>query len=301
MHLAAYILIYPVFYLISILPFRLLYFLSDVLYVIVYKIAGYRKKTVSENLALALPHLNDKERKKIEKKFYSHFCDTLVEMIKTMTISDKELKKRFTFDNIEVVHEVEQRGKSIALICGHYASYEWLLVMNKYLTTHKGFGVYKTIRNKYFDRLVRKIRSRFDSELIDTRSTIPVMRTNKRNGVLAYYGFLSDQSPKLQSAVYWTDFFGMEVPVHVGAEMLAKKLDLNVMFVKGSKVKRGYYKAKFIPYNHDPKDIPNFEITDEFIRLLELQILEAPEYYLWTHKRFKHRRNNPPATAQTTA
>ena len=300
MHLLAYIFLYPIFYFISILPFRILYFLSDILYVLIYKLAGYRKKTVRENIWLCLPHLSVAERRKIEKKFYKHFCDTLVEMVKTMTISDSELKKRFTFDNIELVNKIEAQGKSIALICGHYASYEWLLVMNKYLTTHKGFGVYKTIRNKYFDRLVRRIRGRFDAELIDTRSTIPVMRKNMREGTLGYYGFLSDQSPKRDSAIYWTKFFGMEVPVHVGAEMLSKKLGLTIMFVKGSKIKRGYYKAEFIEYPHDPKTIPNFEITDEFLRLLELQILEAPEYYLWTHKRFKHRRNDPPAISGTT-
>ena len=301
MQLVAYILLYPLFYIISILPFRILYFLSDILYLIIYRIVGYRKETVRKNLELTLPHLSLTERRKIERKFYHHFCDTLLEMVKTMTISEKEIKKRFVFENIELVKEFEEKGKSIALICGHYASYEWLLVMNKYLTTHKGFGVYKTIRNKYFDKLVRKIRGRFHGELIDTRSTIPVMRNNKRNGILAYYGFLSDQSPKLQSAVYWTDFFGMEVPVHVGAEILAKKLDMNVMFVKGSKIKRGYYSAKFIPFNGDPIDVPNFEITDEFIRLLELQILEAPEYYLWTHKRFKHRRNDPAPIERTIA
>ncbi|GGB80621.1 lipid A biosynthesis protein [Flavobacterium suaedae] len=260
---------------------------------ITYYIVGYRKKTVRENLQLALPHLNDAERKKIEKKFYHHFCDTLFEMIKTMTISEKEMKKRFVFENIEVVKEYEDKGKSIALICAHYASYEWLLVMNKYLTTHKGFGIYKKIRNKYFDKLVRKIRGKFDAELIDTRSTIPTMRQNQRDGVLGYYGFLSDQSPKLKNAVYWTEVFGVEVPVHVGAELLAKKLDMNVMFVKGSKIKRGYYKAEFIPYPQTPKDVPNFEITDEFLRLMEKQILEAPEYYLWTHKRFKHRGKAP--------
>lgn len=293
MQLLAYILLYPLFYLISILPFRVLYFLSDIIYVIIYYIIGYRKTTVRENLELTLKHLTPAERKKIEKKFFHHFCDSLVEMVKTMTISEKEMKKRFTFKNIELVEEFEKKGKSIVLICGHYASYEWLLVMNKSLTTHKGFGIYKRIRNKYFDKLVRKIRSRFEAELIDTKSTIATMIKHKRDGVLGYYGFLSDQSPKLQSAAYWTNFFGMEVPVHVGGEMLAKKLDMNIMFVKGSKIKRGYYKAEFIPYNKPPKDVPNYQIMDEFLRLLELQILEAPEYYLWTHKRFKHRGKAP--------
>ncbi|OIQ20141.1 MAG: lipid A biosynthesis acyltransferase [Flavobacterium sp. MedPE-SWcel] len=293
MHLLAYILLFPLFYFISILPFRVLYFLSDIIYLLIYRVVGYRKKVVRKNLELALPHLSFAERKKIEKKFFKHFCDTLVEMVKTMTISEKEMKKRFVFDNIELVKEFEDKGKSIALICGHYASYEWLLVMNKSLTTHKGFGIYKTIRNEYFDKLVRKIRGRFDGELIDTKSTIPAMLRHKRDRVLGYYGFLSDQSPKLKSAIYWTNLFGMEVPVHVGAEMLAKKLDMNIMFVKGTKIKRGYYKATFIPYNGNPKEVPNYEITDMFIDLLEQQILEAPEYYLWTHKRFKHRKNDP--------
>jgi KDO2-lipid IV(A) lauroyltransferase len=249
-------------------------------------------------MALTLPHLSAAERKKIEKKFYHHFCDTFVEMIKTITISEKELKRRFVFENIEMIEEYEKKGKSIILICAHYGSYEWLLIMNRYLTSHKGFGVYKKVNNKYFDKLVRDIRGRFDASLIDTKETIPVMRDNQKKGVLAYYGFISDQSPKIYRVPYWGMLFGMEVPVHTGAEMLAKKLDMNVMFVKGGKIKRGYYKAEFIPFERTPKDVPNFEITDRFLRLMEQQIIEHPEYYLWTHKRFKHRRNDPPVIGE---
>jgi len=301
MHLLAYIVIYPILLFFSILPFRVLYFLSDLVYILVYRIIGYRKKTVRLNMALTLPHLSYKERKKIEKKFYHHFCDSFVEMLKTITISEKELKRRFTFDNIELVHEYEQKGKSIVLICAHYGSYEWLLIMNKYITTHTGFGVYKKINNKYFDKLVRDIRGKFDANLIDTKETIPVMKYNQRKGILGYYGLISDQSPTIYRVTYWGMFFGMEVPVHTGAEMLAKKLDMNVMFVKGKKIKRGYYKAEFIPYEETPKDVPNFEITDRFLRLLEQQIVEEPAYYLWTHKRFKHRRNDPPVIGETSS
>lgn len=299
MQLIAYIALYPLIWFISILPFKVLYFFSDLVYIIIYRIVGYRKKTVRENMALTLPHLTDSERKAIEKKFYRHFCDSFFEMIKTMTISESELKKRFAFDNIELVREFEEKGKSIVLICAHYGSYEWLLIMNKYLTTHRGFGVYKKIRNKYFDKLVRKIRGKFDAELVDTKHTISLMRENQKKGILGYYGFISDQSPRIDRATYWTNFFGMEVPVHVGGELLSKKFDMNVMFVKGTKIKRGYYKATFIPVIQTPKEIPNFEITEKFLRLLEQQIVEQPEYYLWTHKRFKHRRNI--TTTQTTA
>lgn len=300
MQFLAFALAYPILLFISILPFRVLYFISDVAYVIIYRIIGYRKSTVRLNLALCLPHLSFAERKKIEKKFYHHFCDTFVEMVKMMTISEKEIKKRFVFENLEVLHEWERKGKSIAVMIAHYGSYEWLLAMNRYFVSHKGFGIYKKIHNPYFDKLVRKIRGRFDAELIDTKESVGVMKENKKKGILGCYGFISDQSPKIYRVPYWGKLFGMEVPVHGGAELLAKKLDMNVMYVKGGKIKRGYYKASFIPFEGDVKETPNFEITDRFLRLLEEMITEAPEYYLWTHKRFKHRRNDPPVIGKTT-
>jgi KDO2-lipid IV(A) lauroyltransferase len=244
---------------------------------------------VRENLKIALPHLSDKERKRVEQRFYHHFCDSIMEVIKTITISPKEMEKRFIIDNIELVKEMEAKGKSIILICAHYSSYEWLLVMNKYLS-FKGFGIYKKLRNKYFDKMIRKIRGRFGGILINSKDAIKRIKQNQDNGILGYYGFVSDQSPKLRKVNHYTKFFGVEVPVFTGAEYLAKKLDMNVMFVKGEKIKRGYYKAKFISITGEPKDYPDFQITDKFLRLLEKQILEAPEYYLWTHKRFKHRR-----------
>lgn len=294
MKLLAYIIAYPLLWLISVLPFPLLYLLSDTVYLIIYRIVGYRKKTVRKNLQLALPHLNKEQLRLVEKKFYHHFCDNFLEMIKTMSISEAEMSRRFVFENIEVVHELEAKGKSVAALCGHYASYEWLLYMNKFVTTHKGYGIYKTISNPYFDRLVKNIRAKFHAELIDMKEAVPVMKNNKRAGILAFYGFITDQSPKIWRVPYWGKFFGMEVPVHAGAELLAKKMDMNVMFVTIKKVKRGHYSAKFIPFEGTPKDVPNFEIMDAFLHILEQQIYEAPEYYLWTHKRFKHRRNDPP-------
>jgi len=294
MHFIAYILAYPILWLISILPFRVLYFLSDCVYVLVYYVIGYRKKTVRLNMSIALPHLTKEEQRVIEKKFYHHFCDTFLEMAKTMTISEKEMKKRFVFENMEVVHEYEAKGKSIALMIAHYGSYEWLLVMNKYLTTHKGYGIYKKIHNRYFDRLVKRIRGRFNAELIDTKESVGVMKANKKNGILGCYGFISDQSPKIYRVPYWGKFFGHIVPVHGGAEMLAKKIDMNVIYVMGDKIKRGYYKATFIPFTGNVQETPNFEITDIFLRLLEQKIIEKPEYYLWTHKRFKHSRTVKP-------
>jgi KDO2-lipid IV(A) lauroyltransferase len=268
----------------------MLYVLSDGIFLIVYYLIGYRKKTVRENLALAFPHLSDKERLLIEKKSFHHLCDMFLEMIKTMTISKEEIGKRYRFTNLDVYHELEKKQKSVALMCAHYASYEWVISMNHYIT-FKGFGIYKKIANPYFDKLVRDIRSKFKATLITTKETIPTIINNNRNNVLAIYGFASDQSPKIESAFHWIKFMGIEVPVHTGAEMLAKRYDMNVVFLKTKKIRRGYYEATLEVLSENAVTVPNYEITDRFFKLVEQQIYEAPEYYLWTHKRWKHKRS----------
>lgn len=289
MQFLVYILAYPLLWVISILPFPIFYLFSDVVYFIVYYLVRYRRKTVKENLALALPHLTDKERKTIEKKFYQHMCDMFLEMIKTMTISPEEMRRRFVLTNVELIKEYEEKGKSVVLVASHYASWEWLLTLNAQIK-FRGIGVYKKIVNPYFDKLVRKIRSKYDAELVETKKIIPLMAQNQRDGILSMYGLASDQSPKLDRAFHWDTFMGIEVPVHTGAEMLARKYNLSVLFVKVKKVKRGYYEATFIPICDTPKKADGFEITHTYLKEVEKQILEAPEYYLWTHKRWKHRR-----------
>jgi KDO2-lipid IV(A) lauroyltransferase len=171
----------------------------------------------------------------------------------------------------------------------HYASYEWAISVNHQVNL-EGFVIYKKINNPYFDKLVRDIRSKFKAQLITNKEAIPVIINNNRNKKLCTYGFASDQSPKINSAYHWTSFMGIEVPVHVGAEVLAKKYNMNVVFLKVKKVKRGYYEASFEILSENAKEVPNYEITDKFIKLVEQQIYEAPEYYLWTHRRWKHRR-----------
>ena len=159
-----------------------------------------------------------------------------------------------------------------------------------YHINYKGFGIYKKLANPYFDKLVKRIRSKFKAELITTKQTIPTIVENHKNNVLGIYGFASDQSPKANAAYHWAPFMGHIVPVHIGAEMLAKRFDMNVIFLKVKKVKRGYYEASFEILSEDAKSVPNYEITDKFLKLVEEQIYEAPEFYLWTHKRWKHKK-----------
>ena len=287
MQLLVYLLIYPLLLIISILPFRIFYLLSDIVCFLTYDVIGYRKKVVRNNIKLALPHLSDKERLAIEKKFYVHLCDMFLEMIKTISISQKEMEKRFTFSNMEVYYELEKKNKSIALMCAHYASYEWVISMNYYIN-HKGYGIYKKLANPHFDKLVKRIRSKFKAELITTKQTIPTISDNYKKNILSLYGFASDQSPKDISAYHWTSFMGHVVPVHTGAEMLAKRFNMNVIFLKVKKIKRGYYEASFEVLSEDVTSVPNYEITDKYLKLVEEQIYEAPEFYFWTHKRWKH-------------
>ena len=289
MQFLIFIIAFPLLWLISILPFRIFYLLSDLIYLIVYYIIGYRKKTVRANLAMAFPHLSDNERLKIEKKSYHHLCDMFLEMIKTMTISSEEMNKRFTITNLDLIIDYEKKGKSIMLIASHYASWEWLITLNQKIS-FLGVAVYKKLANKHFDKLVRDIRSKYNTELVPTSKTIPLIAHNQKNNIHCVYGLASDQSPKADRIFHWESFMGVEVPVHTGPEMLAKKYDMTVVFAKVKKVKRGYYELTIIPISDDPNSIPDFGITSTYIKEVEKQIIEAPEYYFWTHKRWKHRR-----------
>ena len=288
MQLLAYILIYPILWFISILPFRLLYTLSDFLYILMYYVFRYRKQTVIDNLRLVFPEKSDHEIKIITKKFFHHFCDMMLESIKSMNISLESMKARYTFKNLDIIKEFEKQNKSIVLMCAHYGSWEWIFILQTY-TTHRGYGIYKRLQNKYFDRLIKSIRARYNSYLITTKETFSVLEDAKKNGILSMNGFASDQSPKKEKAHHWNEFMGIKVPVHTGAEMMAKKLDMPVVFFAVERKKRGYYEATFQTLAEKPTDFKDYEITDKFLKLVEAQIHEAPEYYLWTHKRWKHR------------
>ncbi|QLG46994.1 lysophospholipid acyltransferase family protein [Costertonia aggregata] len=287
MQLLVFILAYPLLWLISILPYRLFYAFSDFVYFVLYRIVGYRKKVVKDNLRLVFPSKTKEELKSIEKKFYRHLCDSFLEMVKTMNLSKAAVKKRYDIQNVEVIQEIE-KTKSILVVCSHYANWEWNVSLNNYVQA-KGYAVYTKISNKYFDAWSRKVRARWNTKLITQEETVKTIVKNKQNNVIGIFGMVSDQSPQVIRAQYWADFMGIRVPVINGAETLARKLDLAVVFLKVSKVKRGYYKAEFTPITTDAKSTEKNQITDTFLRMAEQQIYERPEHYLWTHKRWKHR------------
>ncbi|WP_282018350.1 lysophospholipid acyltransferase family protein [Salegentibacter mishustinae] len=281
-------LIYPLLWLISILPFWLFYRVSDVVYFIVYHLVGYRKKTVTHNLKLVFPDKSSEEIIKIRKKFYAHMCDMFLEMVKSISISEEELKKRFIFTNLEELRRIEKLDKSIMLMCGHYASFEWLFALQLNNLNHKAYGIYKKIRNPGFDKLINDIRRRFGAELIqNSKSTLRIAH-NQKEGIRGAYAMIADQSPKSPNYKFWTDFMGKKVPFYTGSERMAKEFDMAVIYLHVDKVKRGYYKASLINIADNPTETENNQITLDYIQHLEKQIREKPELYLWTHKRWKH-------------
>jgi len=291
MQLLSYLLIYPFIWFFSILPMRILHLLSDILFFPIYYIIGYRKKVVRNNLHLAFPDKSQKDLLIIEKRFFRHFVDIFMEIIKSFTISNHEISKRMTLKNPEILDDFRKNKQSIILMAGHYANWEWVSQLNKSMK-YKGYPVYKKIKNKYFDKKIRSSRNRFGANFVATTDLIDLMQSNKDRNKMAIYGLLSDQSPKLNKTYYRNKFMGIHVPIQTGSEMLSKKFNFPIIYLHTKRVKRGYYESTIKILAKHPKEYEDYQITDLFIKELELQIKENPEFYFWTHKRFKHRNVN---------
>lgn len=288
MHRLLYILAYPFLWLLSILPMGLLYVKSSVLYFFGYYVFGYRRKVVKDNLKLVFPDHSQEERNRIAKKFYKHLCDIIFETIKNLTISEKEVTRRFRYENLEVLDELYGKDKSVLLMCGHYASWEWSGILTRQMP-YKGYAVYKKLDNPYFDRMVKKIRGRFGASIVTNKKIVKELFRKNKEGEKSLTLILSDQTPKIGDFKHRDTFMGINVPVFTGTEELAKKLNFATVYLKVRKVKRGYYSATFVPLTENSTKFEDFEITRKFLDEIEKQIGEAPEYYLWSHKRWKLR------------
>ncbi|MDE1207079.1 lysophospholipid acyltransferase family protein [Tenacibaculum larymnensis] len=288
MKLLIFIIVYPLIWILSILPMRLLYIISDFFRLIVFNLIGYRKKVVVQNLRMVFPEKSDKEIKSIARKFYKHFIDLIFESIKAFTISEKEVLKRYKYKNPELVNNLTKEGKSIILLGAHQANWEWSFSLPLVLDTQV-FGAYTKLTNKYFEKAVKNSRTKFGIEGFKTSETIKGIHKNYLKKIQGAYILLSDQSPQVHKTHYWAEFFGIKVPIHTGAEILAKRYDFTVINYTVKKIKRGYFETEFELITDSPKDFENYQITDKYLEITERNIKEQPECYLWTHKRFKHK------------
>ena len=293
MNFLIFLLVYPIIWLLSILPMRILYFLSDILYFFLYYIIGYRKKVVRTNLQLSFPKKTPQERLEIEKKAFHHFIDIFMEIIKSFTVSKKEISKRFVFKNTEVINDLYKKNKSAILMAGHYANWEWAALYIPNVINHDTYAAFKVIKNKYFDKKVKQSRNKFGAIFVATKQFSSLMEQHSKSNQVAIYGLLSDQSPKLSKTHYWGTFMGVKVPMQTGPEMLAKKFDLPIIYLETKRVKRGYYESKISLLVEKPREYSDYQITDLFTKKLETQINKHPEFYFWTHKRFKHKDSAP--------
>ncbi|MDR1984303.1 MAG: lysophospholipid acyltransferase family protein [Prevotellaceae bacterium] len=282
-----------IWFLFSLLPFRVLYFFSDILYFPLYYCIRYRRKIVRKNLLNSFPEKDLKTIIRIEKKFYSFFCDYIVETIKLFSISEKNIRKRMTFEGVEEMIKEMGNDKSCILNLGHYCNWEWLTSSPLQLTAENPFvcgQIYHPLENKLFDKLFLKIRGRFHAESIPRKNTlrrIVALKQEKKQSIIA---FLSDQTPHGNSNSRWIDFLNQDTCVFLGAERIACQTKSVVFYADMKRIKRGYYHCKFVLLSSAPHELPEYSLTDMYFQHLEKTIQQDPPYWLWSHNRWKRPR-----------
>ena len=272
-------------YLVSLLPFWFLYLIADLLFVILYYIMGYRRKVVQENLRNSFPEKSDTERKSIEKSYFKYMADLMMETIKSVSMSEKSVHQRMRCTNPELMEHYFSRGKSIIAAAGHYGNWEMACLSFGFLTDKRRMIVYKPQSNEVFTNFFNKTRSRFGATMISMRQTLRKMIEYKNE--LTFTVLASDQTPTLQDAKHFTTFLNQPTAVFLGIEKLTKVVDCVVVFYKIDLIKRGHYTYTFVPLVENPAETKPFEITEIHVKYLETLIREKPDYWLWSHRRWK--------------
>lgn len=280
-------------WILSLLPLSILYILSDVLYLVIYRILKYRVTVCRNNLNNSFPEKSAAERLLIERKFYRHLSDIVVETIKSFTISENVLKKRMVLKNPELLESFFNKNISLIAVTGHYNNWEWAAMSLPFHCRHKPQGVYLAIKNHLINRFMIHSRSRFGIELIEV-SRLYLEMENRKNR-LTINGFIADQSPSKPNKGMWLKFLNQDTLVAAGTEKYARQYGMGVVFGKISKVKRGMYTLEYLTVCGNGAETREGEITSGHSALLEAMIREQPEYWLWSHKRWKHKK--PEATS----
>jgi Kdo2-lipid IVA lauroyltransferase/acyltransferase len=282
-------LIFRIFVIVfQFIPFRVLYCFSDLLFLVFYYLVGYRKKVVFTNLRNSFPRKTEQEIAGIARKFYHHLTDILIESLKAFTMSEEAVVRRYTFGNRNIPDELYKRGRSVIVVAGHYGNWEWPGIAAGMQMMHKPIGFYKPLSNRFIDRYVRKTRVKGRARLASIANTAETFLTDW--GEPAAYYMVADQSPSSVRLALWTKFLNQDTAFLHGPEKYARLHNLPVVYAQIKKVRRGRYLADFILLEENTGGTRVGEITEKFKELLEKQILETPENYLWSHRRWKHKR-----------
>ncbi len=287
------ILIIPFIYVLSYLPIPVLHFKSSGFFLFVYYVFGYRKKVVLENLRNSFPHKTEAEINSICKAFYKHFCDVIFETIKATTISKKELAERcyFTENSKKIFNEFVAKKQSVVIVIGHCANWEWIPMSYQINFDQQLLGVYHPLSNKVFDEFMLKMRSKFGGNIISMKDFYPFLIRNKTKNYTL--GLNADQSPPPEGA-YWTTFLHQDTPVFNGPAKIAKKFNYPLFYGHAIRIKRGVYEVDLKLVCSNPKEFTEDQLSEMHLKCLEANIIEQPQNWLWSHRRWKHTRPNEP-------
>jgi Kdo2-lipid IVA lauroyltransferase/acyltransferase len=289
-----YKFLYALARVLALLPLSVLFILADIMFFLFYCFPGYRRKVVLDNLRHSFPEMPEKELKKIRRSFYRHLSDLIIEIVKSTGNSLKVLNKRFVFKNVDLLDKFYDEGRNPVLLSGHYGNWEWMMMFPTKIR-HKFIVLYRPLENKYFDDIMNRGRSANGNIMIPVNYAYRniIKHINQGDKVISW--FIADQTPPPE-AQYWTTFFNREAAFFQGAEKLALKTGDPVVFMNIQKVRRGYYEIEFTTLFESTSNLRENEITEKYVRVLENSIKKAPEYWLWTHKRWKHKRPLPGLT-----
>lgn len=275
--------------LLSLLPWCILYALSDVFFYLLYYLVRYRRKIVRKNIIESFPEKDFSEIERIEKHFYRFFSDMILESCKMLTISSMEISQRMKFRNVEEVNTMLRKGRSIAIYLGHYGNWEWVSSMPLCLEKDMmAAQIYRKLSNKNVDRLMLKIRSRMGATCVEMRKTARFVNEIIGKREVCIIGFIADQAPKKRDTHHLLQFLNHKTPVQTGTEKVIKYYGFCAYFLDVRRIKRGCYEAEFIKMHEAPQALPDFELTDLYFKFLEKMIQRQPELYLWTHNRFRN-------------
>jgi len=285
-----YYIVYAFWYAISLLPLGALYLLSDGLYYLVYHLARYRRPLVRKNLTNSFPEKSEEEIVRIEKDFYSWFCDYLVESIKLLSMSRKQMERRMVFKGVERIQHYFNEGLSCSVYLGHYCNWEWITSLPLHLTNGISAQIYHPIENAATNRLFLKLRGRFNAKSIAMDDTFRTIMTWKKEGKVNVVGYIADQVPGLQNVHCFVNFLHHDTPVFTGTERISVLIGAKVFYADITRPRRGYYVCEFKEITLPKEEYVKFAYTKKYFELLEATINRTPQYWLWSHNRWKRTR-----------
>jgi len=275
-------------WLLALLPLRCLYLISDLLFVLACYVVRYRRKVVLDNLRNSFPEKTERERWLIARKFYRFMCDLFIETVKVTNIDTPQMNRRIRYSNPEIFDDLYRKGKQIIWVTGHYGNWEWQATLENSIPYHHA-TLYRPLKNKVFDQFFHDMRTKYGTDVIPSKLAIRAINQYRQENRLTTICFMSDQAPTRDAIPYWTTFLNQDTPVFIGVEKLARRYNMAVLYYEVRRVKRGYYEVDVSLITENAAETAEMEITEKHVRLLEETINRNPQYWLWSHRRWKHK------------